>query len=453
MSPKNAFFSAACALLLAACEHAPSATSLGQAGDSPAAEPQASGPAAAANAASDSRLGTARLLALDDPAGAALVDAEIRGHQKKLAKLPRHVDTWVLLGRAWVRKARDTADPGYYLNARACADIVLDFAPGNLLARNLIGQTLLNDHKFYEARDVAEQILLKDPEDVTALGTLSDSLMEVGRYEEAVTAAEKMGAVKPGLPAYTRASYLSWLHGDTKTALVSARFAAESGRDPSFPEPRAWALVQAAMIFWHQGDYEGAEAGFKVALSELADYPAALAGMARVAMARGEPKRAVEMLEKAHKQNPLVDTAWRLGDARAAAGDSKGAGEAYEIAVRDGRRSDHRTLALFFAVKNRDLDEAVRLARGEMDQRAGIYTCDAYAWALYRAGKLALARENMDKATRLGTKDAMLLYHAGAIRMATGDKEQGEKLVREALSLNPKFDVVEAAEAAKLLGL
>lgn len=448
MSPKNAFFTAACALLLAACEQAPSGTAPGEAGGPPAAEPAA--PAKATD--SDSPLATARVLALADPAAAALVDAEIRGHQGKLSKLPHHVDTWILLGRAWIRKARETADPGYYLNARACADIVLDFAPGNILARNLIGQTLLNDHKFHDARDVAEQILVKEPEDVMALGTLSDAMMEVGRYEEAVSAAEKMGALKPGLPSYTRASYLSWLHGDTKMALTSARFAAESGRDPSFPEPRAWALVQAAMIFWHQGDYDGAEAGFKVALSELTNYPAALAGMARIAMARGDAKQAVALLEKAHQQNPLVDTAWRLGDARAAAGDPTGAEAAYELVVKDGRRSDHRTLALFFAVKNRDIAEAVELARSEMEQRAGIYTCDAYAWALYRAGKLALARENIDKATRLGTRDAALLYHAGAIRIATGEKEQGEKLVREALALNPKFDPVGALEAAKLVG-
>jgi tetratricopeptide (TPR) repeat protein len=451
MHLKNAFFWTTCALLLSAC---------GQSGTSPngsgsatvSAAPQATSAAAATSAApDDSRLATARALALADPAAPALVDAEIRGHQKKLEKLPQHIDTWILLGRAWVRKARETADPGYYLNSKACADIVLDFAPGNSLARNLIAQTLLNDHKFYEARDLAAEILAKEPEDLVALGTLSDALMEVGRYEEAVAAADKMVDLKPSLPSYARASYLIWLHGDTKRAASSARLAAESGRDPSFPEPRAWTLVQAALIFWHQGDYDGADAGFKLALKEFNDYPPALVGSARVALAKGDAKTAVELLEKAHKQNPLVETAWRLGDARAAAGDQKGAEQAYEIAVKDGRRTDHRTLALFFAVKNRDIDEAVQLAKGEMTVRPGIYTCDAYAWALYRKGKLPEAREAMDKATQLGTKDATLLYHAGAIRIAAGDKVEGVKLVREALALNPKFDPVGAAEAAKLV--
>ena len=47
--------------------------------------------------------------------------------------------------------------------------------------------------------------------------------------------------------------------------------------------------------------------------------------------------------------------------------------------------------------------------------------------------------------------DARLLYHAGAIRIAQGEKAAGEKLVREALKMNPKFDPTGAAEAEKLL--
>ena len=67
-------------------------------------------------------------------------------------------------------------------------------------------------------------------------------------------------------------------------------------------------------------------------------------------------------------------------------------------------------------------------------------------------GKLAEARAASDKALALGTKDARLLYHAGAIRIAAGDKAGGEKLVKEALQLNPSFDRTSAAEAAKLVG-
>jgi tetratricopeptide (TPR) repeat protein len=168
-------------------------------------------------------------------------------------------------------------------------------------------------------------------------------------------------------------------------------------------------------------------------------------------MARGDAKRAVELLENAYRLSPLVETAWLLGDAKEALGDARGAEESYGRVIKHGRMNDGRTLALFYATKNRERDEALALAKAELKTRADIYTQDTYAWALYRAGKWEEARAASDKALSLGTKDALIRYHAGAIRMAMNDREGGEKLVREALKQNPHFDRTAAAEAQKLL--
>jgi tetratricopeptide (TPR) repeat protein len=226
---------------------------------------------------------------------------------------------------------------------------------------------------------------------------------------------------------------------------------AMDARDPSDPEPGAWVVVQAAMIFWHEGDYDGADKGFGQALEAVREYPPALVGKGRVALAKGDWKRAIDLLERAYRQSPLVETAWLLGDAKHAAGDAAGAAEAYARVVKTGRQTDPRTLALYYATKDIEHDEALRLADAERKVRDDVYTEDAFAWALYRAGKLAEARAASDKALALGTKDARLLYHAGAIRIATGDRSGGEPLLREALKLNPKFDVTGAAEAEKAL--
>jgi tetratricopeptide (TPR) repeat protein len=312
---------------------------------------------------------------------------------------------------------------------------------------------LINEHKFREAHDLAGQILARDPDDVMALGTLSDALLEMGRFDEATKAAQKMLDLKPNLPSYSRASYIRWLRNDVEGAKTTIRQAIDA-RDPNDPEPGAWALVQAAMIFWHLGDYDGADAGFEKARSLRSEYPPALVGSGRVALAKGDAARAAELFARAYAASPLVETAWLLGDAKAAAGDAAGAAEAYAKVVKTGRQTDARTLAQFYATKDRDHEEALKLAEEELKVRADIYTQDAYAWALYRAGKIAEARAAIDKVTALGTKDARLLYHAGAIRMASGaagERAAGEKLVREALKLNPKFDVTGAAEAEKLL--
>jgi tetratricopeptide (TPR) repeat protein len=399
----------------------------------------------------ESPLTISKRLARSKPGGTQPLDREIEKLEQAVDKSPEKSDAWVLLGRAWVRKAREASDPGFYLNAKACADVALDLAPDNRAAKNLIGIMLLNQHKFDDARDLAEQMLRKAPQDMMALGTLSDANLEVGRYPEATQAAQRMMDLKPNLPSYIRVSYLEWLRGDIKGALESAHGAADAGRDPKDPEPRCWALVQAAMIFWHQGDYPGTDAGAQLALKECADYPPALVVRGRVALAGGEHPRAAELLAQSLKASPLAETAWLLGDARAAAGDSKGADEAYAHVVKDGRVADLRTLALFYATKDRDHDEAVRLAETERKVRDDIYTEDALAWALYRAGKLPEARAASDKANALGTKDARLIYHAGAIKIAAGDKPGGEKLVKAALALNPKFDWTGSAEAERLV--
>jgi Flp pilus assembly protein TadD len=93
----------------------------------------------------------------------------------------------------------------------------------------------------------------------------------------------------------------------------------------------------------------------------------------------------------------------------------------------------------------------LRLASDERKFRGDIYTLDAYAFAAYRAKQLEQARAASDLALKLGTKDAMLFYHAGVIHLVTGDSEGGKKLLRKALALNPKFDFTGSADARRRL--
>lgn len=408
-------------------------------------------PAAKSEAGGSLTSAEASAICLADPAGSSPLDAEIREHQSRARSLPMKPAGWVLVGRAWVRKARLAADPGFYINVEGCVGAALSIAPGDLAALNLRGLVLMNNHKFAEARQLAEEILRQEPKNTLALGTLSDALLELGRFEEAAAAAQRMADLRPGMASYSRASYFRWLQGDTKNTKLFIRYALNAGKDARDPEPAAWTLVQAGTLFWNEGDYNGADAVFTEALKWVPDYPLALVGRARVALSQEHPERAIEYLEKAYRLNPLAETAWLLGDARAMLGDSVGSHAEYERAIQEGRRSDRLTLALFYATKDRAHKEALRLIEAERGVRGGVYIDDAYAWVLYRAGRITEARSASDRALRLGTRDARLLYHAGAIRIAAGDP-QGQELVQEALALNPKFDWTGAIEARKLLG-
>jgi tetratricopeptide (TPR) repeat protein len=379
------------------------------------------------------------------------VDRKIAGLAKLAATQSERTDVLVELGRAWIKKARESSDPGYFLNANACADLALAASPNDKMALDVRAMVFLNDHKFGAARDVAQSILKGDPEAVFAWGSLSDALLELGDFDEADRAAQRMMDLKPSLASYSRVSYFQWLSGNTRAAVESARLAIDAAGDPQSAEPRAWALVQAAMLFWHGGDYAGADAGFRQSLEVLNAYPPALVGRGRVAMAQGDAAQAAGFYERAFRASPLVETAWLLGEARQLAGDEEGARRAFADAEKEGKTSDRRTLSLMYSTRDIKAVDALHLAEQERAARGDIYTEDALAWALYRNGRPAAAEIAVRRARRYGTQDARLLFHEGAIERALGRRESGNRLIAAALRLNPKFDVAGAAEARALL--
>lgn len=393
-----------------------------------------------------------RLLALAAPKQSKAVDRELIKLQQIARAQPGRAEVWMLLGQAWVRKARESADPGYYLSANASAEVLLSVSPGNVHGLNLQALVLLNQHRFREAQELARAIIDRDPDSAMAWGSLSDAALELGDDQASLEAAAAMAALKPNLPSYSRVSYLQWLRGDQQGAIESIRLAIDAAGDPSDKEPRAWALVQAAQLFWHRGDYAGADAGYRQALEVYRDYAPALIGRGRVALAEGELPRAVASFQAALDSSPTAEAAWLLGVSQRLLGDAAAADAALKRSHEEGRRADHRALSLIYAGEGVELPEAVRLARAEKSSRGDIYTDDALGWALFKAGDAQAARESSARALRLGTKDARLLFHRGAILLATGDVAAGRKLITEALALNPKFDPLEAEEAKRLLG-
>jgi tetratricopeptide (TPR) repeat protein len=391
----------------------------------------------------------ARDLCLSEAAGSSPHDDAIRAAQVRARTLPAKGKEWVRVGWRWLGKARLSGDPGFYVNVASCADQALRVSPGEPGALQLRSLVLMNGHRFEDARREALKVLATDPLNPIALGTLSDALLELGRFEDAVDAAQRSADAKPGPVAYARASYFRWLTGDKDGAKRFIK-SALSGRDRRDPEPTAWTFVEAAKIFWHEGDYEGADAVLAEALRWVPDYPLALVTRGRVALSLGQRERAIHLLERAYRMQPLPETAWLLADARAMQGDVAGAEVENERVVQAGRRSDRLALALFYATKNRAIDEALRIIEEERAGRGGIYVDDTYAWILYRAGRIDEARRASDRALRLGTPDARILYHAGAIQMAAG-VPTGRSLVEKALAINPQFDVTGAAEARALL--
>ncbi len=57
----------------------------------------------------------------------------------------------------------------------------------------------------------------------------------------------------------------------------------------------------------------------------------------------------------------------------------------------------------------------------------------------------------MDEALRLGTRNALMYYHAGMIAYKLGRKDLAADYLDKAIKLNPEFSLLYADQARKLL--
>jgi tetratricopeptide (TPR) repeat protein len=110
-------------------------------------------------------------------------------------------------------------------------------------------------------------------------------------------------------------------------------------------------------------------------------------------------------------------------------------------------------LALYTADHGRseDLRRAAEQARAQVAVRPSIVAWDVLAWTLYRSGDLDGAAAASKEALRLGTRSALMQFHAGMIAAARGDTEQAITFLESALELNPHFSVRYAPEARATL--
>src|SRR5207245_10937934 len=121
-------------------------------------------------------------------------------------------------------------------------------------------------------------------------------------------------------------------------------------------------------------------------------YPYALAGLARGEAARGQYAAAIDRYREAVDVYPLPDFVIGLGDTYEAAGDSRKAAQAYDLAAAEQQlyRANgvdlDAELALFDADHRRDLPEALAAARRAMADRPRVRIAATPAWALYQAG-------------------------------------------------------------------
>ena len=382
-------------------------------------------------------------------------DGQIRAAQIIMENRPQLPGGYLLLADAFMLKARESGDFSFNAKAEEALARSEKVAPGNYDALKLRAKLLLTYHRFPEALEISRRAAELNPRDHDVYGAMTDALIELGDYPAAVEAAQKMVDLRPDTASYSRVSYLRTLHGDTKGAIEAMRQAAESA-NPKNLESVAWCRVQLGDELTNAGRLQEAEREYDHALYVFPSSHLALAAKARARLASGDAEAAVDFYKRAVERIPLPEYAAALGDLYTKLGRADEAKRQYdlvEFVERTGAAGGtySRQLALFWADHDTRLDEALEAATRERAARRDIYTCDVLAWVLYKKGRHAEAKTAMDEALRLGTRDPRLLYHAGMIANALGDRRNGAKYLEQALAINPSFDVLQAEVARRTL--
>lgn len=367
---------------------------------------------------------------------------------------PTQANAYARLGVAYLQRVRETGDPALYNLAQQALDQALALDPQQLDA--LVGQGWLatGRHDFVAALDWAAQARAINPYRSEILGIEVDAYVELGRYEEAVAAAQAMVDLRPDLSSYSRVAYIRELHGDTAGALAAMQLAVEAAVVGQ--EEWAWLQTQLGHLYFNSGQWPEAAALYQDVLRYRPDYPYAVAGLARVEAANGDVAAAVARLETLVQRQPLPEFAILLGDLHTLAGRPEAAQRQYDL-VRliqqlqaDAGQNLDLELAAFEVIHNPDAAAALTIAESAYAQRPTIYAAAAMAWAFHRLGDQEQAWAYSQAALRLGTQDAGLHYHAAVIAQARGDTPAACTHLQTALTLNPAFSFRDAPAAHAL---
>jgi tetratricopeptide (TPR) repeat protein len=386
-------------------------------------------------------------------------DGAIGLYQRMLRRNPRDGRAYFRLGDAYVQKARASGDAAYFERAEEALQRALAIEPQYADAARHLAFVLYSRHDFAGAAREAQRALAINERDAHAWGVLGDAFLEVGRYDEAKRAYERMLALSEDLHALGRRAGLRSVLGDPKGAIDDLTRAIAEGQMAGRPrESVAWAQWQLGNEYFAVGDLTSAEASYARALTTLPDYYRATAGLAQVRAAQKQFEAAIELYRRSLAVIPLPETAAALGDLYALLGRPQEASRQYALVEYVGRLDRlnkvlySRELALFYANHDLKLDEAVALARAELEARQDIYAHDVLAWILHKRGRHGEARASIEAALRLGTQDARLFYHAGMIHAALGETDAARTYLRRAVALNPHFDLLQAPQAEQMLG-
>ncbi|MGA8574605.1 MAG: tetratricopeptide repeat protein [Candidatus Cybelea sp.] len=365
-----------------------------------------------------------------------------------------------VLGAEYLQRFRETGDLNDVTRALAVAERSLVLQPqGNVAALGVIASSDIALHRFDAALSAQRQAIDAAPFDDGARAQTASILMEVGRYDEAqrILAHPLQDGANPTWMSI-RARYDELTGNLTGARVQMAQATALVDRMISINAyTRSWYHLRDAQLAFEAGDGVTAEREFREALHVFPDNAMALLFAAKFYRARHDWPHALASATRSAELYPLPQALGYEADAQRALGDEESA-TTTDALIRAEQRLfnaqgvNDRLLAIYYAEHREHLGDALTAARADLGKRGDeIYADDTMAWVLAAMGRWHEARRYAKRATRYGTQDPELQYHAGVIAWYAGDRSEAQRRLRAALAADSAFHPFYAADARRLL--
>jgi len=387
--------------------------------------------------------------------------------QSSLARNPRDAQNFAGLGAAYFQHARETGDVSDFQLAEEALAKSLDIDSSDFsadAALETMAAVCMGEHRFADALSFAQKALSLGTGDVSPFAIVGDAYADMGDYDKAAAAYGRLTprdmtlSPRASYGRDSRLAYLKFMTGDTAGAIQLMKTAVAEGVEAQLPrENLAWLYYELGEFDTQAGEAASADAAYLAALNTHPGDYRALAALGKLRANNGRYQEAIVLYQGAIAVVPMPAFIAELGDLYQRQGNPQEAQKQFALVEYIGLLGHinqvlhNRDLALFYADHDIKLAEALELAQKELEVRHDIYTWDALAWALYKNGKLAEAASASEKATKFGTRDSLLLFHAGMIAKALGKQQQAQTELKTALQINPHFHLIYATTARQQL--
>ena len=384
-----------------------------------------------------------------DPLGQAIKNAQAR-----LMAQPQDAQAWAALAVDYVAQAKATVNPSYYPKAEgAVAKSLAIDSKDNYQGWGAKAALKNAEHDFYAGEQAARTGIKINGYNSTLYGALGDALTQTGRYADAAKAIDRMNQLLPGVPAFTRASYVFELRGDVpraRAALDRALADATAPSDKAFTQD-----YLGELSLNYGGDAAAALQHYEDGLTSLPSDTALLAARAKALAALGRTDEAVAAYRKVVADVPQPQYVLELGELEESLG-MKDAQTQYQLfrVEEDLFRANRVILDVeptLFEADHGDPKKALAYAKQGWQARPFLEMADAYGWAEHVNGNDKAALGWCAKASATGWKNALFLFHRGMIQKSLGDKPAAKADLTAALKVNPHFAPLLVQQAKKAL--